>query len=379
MEYVVDVKDRVRGKISNRCRIQMIHDVYYSLDAEHKDLFTKSCFGHLLNVANMKIALQMVHQLILRSVKTSKQNEVWFKFGNQLARFGLEEFTLVTGLKAGELEFEDESLGLQCHLLQNHFKKNKGKITRKQLLSAFQKCSDQPDKFKLGLLLILAYVLLATEENTNLNLWWFYLVDDLDRFNNYARGKRSYKYTIAIFKSDLGKKLKQCGKNDRYPYNFHGFPFAIMICALEAIPGLGEEFAHKLEGDRIPRMLGWEFEQLMREGEKVNRFLEYEITMRKVKVNCTLVPTLKEADEEFWQGMTPLDDVEDSRVDNSLNEDGGKESKEDAPSISMHHQPCDRPSSSHNNNVTQVDIQEMKELERRLLRVITDRFDQLTG
>ena len=76
------------------------------------------------------------------------------------------------------------------------------------MLSAFRKCNDQSDKFKLGLLLILAYVLLAIEKNRNLNLWWFYVVDDLDQFNNYVLGKRSYKYAIAIFEGNLGKKVK---------------------------------------------------------------------------------------------------------------------------------------------------------------------------
>ncbi|KAL2473945.1 uncharacterized protein Fot_49681 [Forsythia ovata] len=125
-----------------------------------------------------------------RAVRTLKENEVWCKFGNNIARFGLEEFVLVTWLKAEELELEDENLGLKSDLIQKYLKKAKGKVVRKQLLNAFRRCFDQQDKFKMGILLILAYVLLSVEENTNLNLWWFNLVDNFDRFNNYAWGKR---------------------------------------------------------------------------------------------------------------------------------------------------------------------------------------------
>ncbi|KAL2500500.1 protein of unknown function-containing protein [Forsythia ovata] len=229
----------------------------------------------------------------------------------------------------------------------------------------------------MGLLVILAYVLLSAEENTNLNLWWFNLVDNFGRFNNYAWGKRSYECTIGIFNQIKGETVKKYERNERYPYNFHGFPLAIMIWAFEAIPSLGKHFVHRLEGDRIPRMLGWDFQQMKVDGESVSTFLDTKIQIMQLRVKRTLVPSQEEAEEEFYQGMTPLDDVEDSRVDNSLDEDGVEESKEDEPPVSMHQMPRDRPSSSHNNNVLEVVRQEMRELECRLVRVINGRCDHI--
>ncbi|KAL2456471.1 Ulp1 protease family protein [Abeliophyllum distichum] len=377
MEYFIDVEERVRGKISNRCKLEIINEVYYGLDSEHQQKFTDSCFGHLLSVAEIKISLQIIHQCIVRAVRTLKENEVWCKFGNKIARFGLEEFVLITGLKAGELESEDENLGLQSDLIQKYFKKSKGKVVRKQLLIAFRRCGNQADKFKMGLLLMLAYVLLSAEENTSLNLWWFHVVDNFDRFNSYAWGKRSYEYTRGIFNQIKGETVKKYERNERYPYNFHGFPLAIMIWAFEAIPGLGKQFAHRLEGDRIPRMSGWDFQQTKLDGETVSKFLDTDIQIMQLMVKRTLVPSQEEAEEEFYQGMTPLDDVEDSRVDKSLDEDGIEESEEDEPSVPMHQPPRDRPSSSHDNNVVEVVRQEMRELESRLVRVINGRCDHI--
>ncbi|KAL2487041.1 Ulp1 protease family protein [Abeliophyllum distichum] len=221
-------------------------------------------------------------------MRTLKENEVWCKFGNKIARFGLEEFVLVTGLKAGELESEDENLGLKSYLIQKYFKKSKGKVVRKQLLIAFR------------------------------------------RFG----------------------RLKQ-------------------------YPVLGKQFAHRLEGDRIPRMSGWDFQQTKLDGESVSKFLDTEIQIMQLMVKRTLVPSQEEAEEEFYQRMTPLDDVEDSRVDNSLDEDGVEESEEDEQSVSMHQLPRDRPSSSHDNNVLEVVRQEMRELESRLVRVINGRCDHI--
>ncbi|KAL2500528.1 uncharacterized protein Fot_34376 [Forsythia ovata] len=137
MEYFIDVEERVREKINNRCKLEIINEVYYALDSNHQKNFTDSCFGHLLSVAEIKISPQIVHQCIVRTVRTLKENEVWCKFGNKIARFGLEEFVLVTGLKAGELESDDENLGLKSDLIQKYFNKSKGKVVRRQLLNTF--------------------------------------------------------------------------------------------------------------------------------------------------------------------------------------------------------------------------------------------------
>ncbi|KAL2487427.1 Uncharacterized protein Adt_32183 [Abeliophyllum distichum] len=124
-------------------------------------------------------------------------------------------------------------------------------------------------------------------------------------------------------------------------------------------------------------MSGWDFQQTKLDGESVSKFLDTEIQIMQLMVKRTLVPSQEEAEEEFYQGMTPLDDVEDSRVDNSLDEDGIEESEEDEPSVSMHQLPRDRPSSSHDNNVLKVVRQEMIELESRLVRVINGRCDHI--
>lgn len=225
----MDGEDIVNAKISNRCRIKLVDEVFYSLDDLHQDLFTHSCFGHLLNLREIKLTSQLVHQLILRSVSTSKENEVWIKIGDKLARFGLQEFTLVTGFKAGDMEDEDPTLGHNCRLMKERFKRSNGKVKRGLLLDVFKRCKNKSDKYKLGLLVILVYVILSTEENTYINPWWFYLVDDVDRFNNYSWGKMSYEYTTRVFRRNLGETLKNYTSSQRYPYSLHGFPLAIMV------------------------------------------------------------------------------------------------------------------------------------------------------
>ncbi|CAA2979799.1 Hypothetical predicted protein [Olea europaea subsp. europaea] len=267
----MDVEDIVNVKISNRCKMKLIDEVFYNLDDKYQDLFTNSCFGHLLILRNIKLASQLVHQLILRSISTSKENEVFIKVGDKLARFGLQEFTLVTRLKVGDLENEDLKLRQNCRLVKELFKCSNGKIKRGLLLQVFKRCKHKNDKYKLGLLIILMYVLLAAEENTFVNPWLFYLVDDLDRFNNYSWGRKSYEYTIKVFKRNLGDILKGYTTSQRYPYSLDGFPLAIMM-----------------------------------------------------EVHCMLNPTDDELLEPFWKEFRPFDDEADPKLDNVASKDEGE-------------------------------------------------------
>ncbi|CAI9764735.1 unnamed protein product [Fraxinus pennsylvanica] len=122
-------------------------------------------------------------------MKIGKKEEIWFKIGDKRARFGLEEFVLVTSLNAGNDDNVDKTLGAECQIVKEYFKKSMGKITKRDAYNSFLCCKKRKsDKYKLGLIVILAYVLWATEENTFIDLWWLDLVDDLDRFEKYPWG-----------------------------------------------------------------------------------------------------------------------------------------------------------------------------------------------
>ncbi|CAA2949061.1 Hypothetical predicted protein [Olea europaea subsp. europaea] len=115
------------------------------------------------------------------------------------------------------------------------------------------------------------YVLLAAEENTFVSPWSFYLVDDLDRFNNYSWGRKSYEYTIKVFKRNLGDILKGYTTSQRYSYSLHEFSLAIMM-----------------------------------------------------EVHYTLNPIDDELLEPFWKESGPFDDEADPKLDNVASKDEGE-------------------------------------------------------
>ncbi|CAA2938093.1 Hypothetical predicted protein [Olea europaea subsp. europaea] len=74
----------------------------------------------------------------------------------------------------------DKTLRMKCQIVKEYFRKSMGKITKRYAYNAFVSCKKR-NSDKLGLIIILAYVLWATEENTYIDLWWLDLVDNLDR------------------------------------------------------------------------------------------------------------------------------------------------------------------------------------------------------
>ncbi|KAL2460674.1 Ulp1 protease family protein [Abeliophyllum distichum] len=336
-------------------------------------MFETSCFGPLLKLRKIKLASQLVHQLLMRSMKTKKE-EAWFKIGNKRARFGLQEFVLVTGLNATSSENVEMSGGADCRIVKDHFKKSGGKIMKGDVYEAFKRCKrNQTDKYKLGLIIILAYVLLATEENTLIELWWYELVDDLDLFDKFPWGKMSYDYTIRIVKRDMGDKLRNSLKEgeSRCRYSLHGFPLAIMIWAFEAIPNLGKKFAKKY-CDGIPRMLGWEQPKRLTSSDVVTV-----LESKELEVMSTLIPIEVELQEVYWKELTPCVQEEDTDSEDSKGDDtehGGE------PSHSFHqHSPrvSEPPPVRHDHNIADVVRMEMEKLEERLLGVISKRLDRM--
>ncbi|KAL2474261.1 Ubiquitin-like protease domain-containing protein [Abeliophyllum distichum] len=197
------------------------------------------------------------------------------------------------------------------------------------------------------------------KEKTLIDLWWFELVDYLDRFDKYPWEKISYDYTIRIIKRDIGDKLRNSlkGGESCCMYSLHGFPLAIMIWAFEAIPNLGKKFTKKYF-DGIPRMLGWELPKRLTSFEIVNV-----LESKELKVKSTLISTEAELEEVYWKELTPCVEEEDTDSHDSK----GNETEHDGePSHSFHqHSPqvSQPPLVCHDHNITDVVRMEMKKLE----------------
>ena len=68
------------------------------LNANQLNLFRNTSFGYFLDLPKFEVQCQVTHCLLLRELKQSNQNEMWFNVWGRRLRYGIEEFVIVTGL-----------------------------------------------------------------------------------------------------------------------------------------------------------------------------------------------------------------------------------------------------------------------------------------
>ncbi|CAA0828810.1 Unknown protein [Striga hermonthica] len=263
-EYAFNIPPTCSGVVTNRCDLKVVEHVFKNLDDEHQDLFVESCFRPLVHIPELKLSSQLIHHLVARTLKSPdyEKDAVWFKFGEKEARFGLQKFSLVSGLKI--VDDVSYDVAKRSSLFLDLFKEKKGKIMKKDLLEKFDGLVEKEDadlKYKLGLLIVLEYAVLSNECRTLVDERWFHLVEDLEQFNNYPWGNLSYVYTVWAF---------------------------------EALPELGRKFGQTYGGGRLPRMMSWKMGKQWR-SEQISMFFD----ASDVEVRRTLQPSSDEVETSY--------------------------------------------------------------------------------
>ena len=84
-EYIYDIANALKGK----------KEMQFLLDSPFRDLFK-------IPANKASFSGKLVLGLICRQLVTKKVNEMWMVFGGHPIRFGLREFSIVTGLECGK-------------------------------------------------------------------------------------------------------------------------------------------------------------------------------------------------------------------------------------------------------------------------------------
>ncbi|GER51829.1 hypothetical protein STAS_29245 [Striga asiatica] len=296
MELAYDIPSSCSGVVTNRCDLKVANHVLEKLDDAHKALFVQSCFRPLEHIPNLKLASQIIHHLLQRTLKSSEN----------------EKDTIVHDVDSYKVPERSSSL---LHL----FKGKRGKLTKKELLKKFddlvKKKGDADLIYKLGLLTVLEHVVLSNECRTLVDEKWFHLVENLEEFNRYPWGNLSYEYTVKLFK----RKRFDSIKNSEMKYSLHGFPLAIMVWAFEALPELGRKFAETCGvGDSHPRNLSWKMTKQWR-SEQLSTFFN----TSEVKVRRTLQPSRDEVQSSYLKGfrIVPEDEEEEEEEEGEEEEE----------------------------------------------------------
>ncbi|KAL5819630.1 hypothetical protein ACOSQ4_023472 [Xanthoceras sorbifolium] len=120
---------------------------------------------------------------------------------------------------------------------------------------------------KLTYVFFAAHFLLGRERHRTVPSWLWGLVEDLVAFENFPWGTYVYNSTIywlgKVLRSRLGSRSNKQNMKEKTPakkqnlgINIYGFPWSLMIWALEAIPSLNGKCGIR-QGDGIPRVCRW--------------------------------------------------------------------------------------------------------------------------
>ncbi|CAA0815729.1 Unknown protein [Striga hermonthica] len=378
MEYAFDIPSKCSRVVTNRCDLKVVNHVFDELDDEHKHLFLESCFRPLVHIPELKLSSQIIHHLLMRTLKSSdnENDAVWFKFGENQARLGLQEFSLVTGLKiVDDPEYEVPESSSLLHL----FKNKRGKIMRKDLLEKFDELKKKEDanlKYKLGLITVLEHVILSAECRTLVDEKWFHLVEYLEHFNSYPSGNLSYGYTVKLFKRNSFGKTKN---PKSITYALHGFPLAIMVWAFEALPELGRQYAEQCSTGGLPRIMCWKMDKHVRSEQLITFFNTLEVQVRR-----TLQPSSDEVETSYFKdfGITsedqesvPEDEEEEEGEKNDAEDEDGKEEEEEKNDTSPSDPP--QPQVLDAENIRTIVREVVTEVVKDEMRIFSERMEMM--
>ncbi|KAF4347544.1 hypothetical protein G4B88_023425 [Cannabis sativa] len=262
---------RFAGKPQLYNPYNVIDDINENLSDDQKELFRKSPFGHFLDVSNFNYQIQLIDLVLLRQIHTKRDDvELWFKLGDKAVRFGIEEFSLITGLdctKSYDVDlFKSKKLlaykeGIFCmHGLTE-------KLTVKEVASVFFSgaLKDDEDYVKIALVYFFAGYLYGYPQGKKIDNFIFAMVngdDYIEVFNRFGWGRLLWEktfYHLKIALKDGNDTFEQLAKKKMIEkgYKLKGFPIAFLIWLYEIIPSLSPRFCKRIS-NKIPRVLNWE-------------------------------------------------------------------------------------------------------------------------
>ncbi|CAA2971495.1 Hypothetical predicted protein [Olea europaea subsp. europaea] len=201
-EFMIPKDAQLWAHISQRSNLIYVKIVMDHFDERQHEDFRNFPLGYLAEVPDIQFLAQLILQLVFRSVRTEEVNKLWYNVQGHLMRYGLQVYTLVTGLRCGLFPEGDDFDRL---------------IERKRL--------------KERLVLIVEGVFNAPDNNVSIYLPTLSIVDDLDFFFTYPWGKVRYRRLLHGFRGSLARKFQKAKrrKEKEITCTVHGFPIAMQF------------------------------------------------------------------------------------------------------------------------------------------------------
>ncbi|XP_022860750.1 uncharacterized protein LOC111381224 [Olea europaea var. sylvestris] len=171
-EFLIPEDARLRAHISQRSNLKYVKTVMDHFDERQREDFRNSPLGYLADIPDIQFSAQLILQLLFRTIRTEKANELWFNVQGHLMRFGLQEYAAMTGLRCGAFpEGDDFDRLIERKRLKERYFKSNDKVSLAQLQCTVARPSTtHADRYNLGLVLIVEGVFSAPDNNVGLGV-----------------------------------------------------------------------------------------------------------------------------------------------------------------------------------------------------------------
>ncbi|WZZ59738.1 hypothetical protein YC2023_059845 [Brassica napus] len=198
-------------------------------------------------------ASRLVHYMLGFPLDIKKKYELWSLVGPEPVRFSLLEFENLTGLNCEYIEDLErphcvvtKELTSFWEMLGVHVEA--GPSTQ-EIIAAFERCEgwSWDDRKRLAYLAIFTGYIEGRKYSTPTRVSLARLVMELERFENYPRGRVAFK---VLMDSVKGRDISGC-------YTINGFTQALQIWVYTALPELGANYGNPLPNNPSPPILAY--------------------------------------------------------------------------------------------------------------------------
>ncbi|KAK4488170.1 hypothetical protein RD792_003912, partial [Penstemon davidsonii] len=261
------------GRVTQRSAWSELAEMKQMLRDEHWQIIDAyPQIGSFLRLTGRdKFKASVLHNMMLRlclrmNDKMSKY-EYWFLIRGKPVRFGVEEFSLVSGLRFGQPSDADSQTIAEGGNLKNRYFGEWGTtkvpvdILRTKIIALLNRNVNPETICKLFFVWVLSALLLPTRPIKVVQNHIFSVCDDLELCERYPWGIKIWNVIVDELMTHISSD-RHMTSVDRYRrWNAGGFPHILLFWMLEAIEGMPDAANCSRRQEffgRYPRMLRWE-------------------------------------------------------------------------------------------------------------------------
>ena len=191
-------------------------------------------FGHFLDVNQRKGSFPgaLILRLLARELvgDQCRRDEVWFGIGNKAARFGKQEFLMVTGLPFGRISPKVLALDRQGLPSGNVYMRicRDQKLENNRAILKFVENStdlDSDDALKILYAVFVERFLIGAEGDRPIKKLVWHMVEDLEKFEKFPWGTFAFSHTL----DGIRKVIKPSRQEAVKAYNIYGCAWSIAV------------------------------------------------------------------------------------------------------------------------------------------------------